>query len=167
MILFSFYKNLNIGDKMDFNEIKELIKIFDDSSLSKIKIDQKGSSLVLEKGSCSQSVVSEVVAPAVQAPVAPKALAPKEQEVAKESEVSEDTFNSPMVGTFYIAPNPGAEHFIKNGQIIKKGQTLCILEAMKIMNEIDAEFDCKIVKILVEDGQAIEYDMPLFVIERI
>ena len=80
---------------------------------------------------------------------------------------SGDYIKSPMVGTFYMAPSPGAEPFLRKGDVIKKGQTLCILEAMKIMNEIESEFNCKIIDILVEDGQAIEYDMPLFLVEKI
>ena len=81
--------------------------------------------------------------------------------------VLSDTINSPMVGTFYASPSPEASVFVKVGDNVKKGQTLCILEAMKIMNEVEAEFDCKIVKILVEDGNPVEYDMPIFVVEKL
>jgi acetyl-CoA carboxylase biotin carboxyl carrier protein len=72
-----------------------------------------------------------------------------------------------MVGTFYKAPSPDASPFVKVGDTIRKGQPLCILEAMKIMNEIDAEFDCKILKILVDDSQAVEFDTPIFEVEKI
>ena len=75
--------------------------------------------------------------------------------------------DSPMVGTYYSAPSPESAPFIKVGDTIKKGQAVAVLEAMKIMNELEAEFDCKIVEILVQDGQAVEYDMPLFVVEKI
>lgn len=72
-----------------------------------------------------------------------------------------------MVGTFYASPSPESPAFVKPGDTVKAGQTLCILEAMKIMNEVEAEFDCKIVEILVQDSNPVEYDMPLFVVEKI
>ncbi len=72
-----------------------------------------------------------------------------------------------MVGTFYAAPAPGAEAFVKVGTVVKKGQAVGIIEAMKIMNEIEAEFDCRIVDILLEDGQPVEFDMPLFAVEKV
>ena len=78
-----------------------------------------------------------------------------------------DKILSPMVGTYYASPSPDSPVFVKEGDVVKKGQPLAILEAMKIMNELEAEFDCKILKILVEDGKPVEYDMPLFVVEKI
>ena len=72
-----------------------------------------------------------------------------------------------MVGTFYRAPSPDSPPFVKVGDTVRKGQTIGIIEAMKIFNEIEAEFDCKILEILVEDGQPVEYDMPLFLVERL
>lgn len=81
--------------------------------------------------------------------------------------MASQSINSPMVGTFYKAPAPGAEAFVKVGSIVRKGQPVGIIEAMKIMNEIEAEFDCKILEILVDDGQPIEFDMPLFAVEKI
>ena len=72
-----------------------------------------------------------------------------------------------MVGTFYRAPSPDSPPFVKVGDRVSKGQTIGIIEAMKIFNEIDAEFDCKVLEILVEDGQPVEYDMPLFLVERL
>ena len=72
-----------------------------------------------------------------------------------------------MVGTFYMAPSPDSAPFVKVGDTVKKGQVIAILEAMKIMNELEAEFDCKILDILVSDGQAVEYDMPLFTVEKL
>src|SRR5690606_16354240 len=77
------------------------------------------------------------------------------------------TINAPMVGTYYSAPSPDAPQFCAIGDIVRKGQTLCILEAMKIMNEVEAEFDCKIIDILVQNGSPVEYDMPIFVVEKI
>ncbi|HIH2114535.1 TPA: acetyl-CoA carboxylase biotin carboxyl carrier protein, partial [Campylobacter coli] len=77
------------------------------------------------------------------------------------------SINSPMVGTFYQAPSPGAAPFVKVGSSVKKGDTIAIIEAMKIMNEIEAEFDCRIVEILVADGQPVEFGMPLFTVEKL
>ncbi len=81
--------------------------------------------------------------------------------------LSSDTINAPMVGTYYSSPSPESPAFVKVGDVVRKGQTLCILEAMKIMNEVEAEFDCKILEILVQDASPVEYDMPLFVVEKI
>jgi acetyl-CoA carboxylase biotin carboxyl carrier protein len=78
-----------------------------------------------------------------------------------------DLISSPMIGTYYSSPSPESPSFVEIGRTIKKGQTLCILEAMKIMNEVEAEFDCKILEILVKDGEPVEYDMPIFVVEKL
>ncbi len=78
-----------------------------------------------------------------------------------------ETINSPMVGTYYASPSPEAGAFVKAGDMVKTGQTLCILEAMKIMNEVEAEYDFKVIEVLVKDGSPVEYDMPLFLIEKI
>lgn len=149
---------------MDFENVKELIKIFDDSSLSRLKLNQDGISLTLEKGSAKDEVVY----------AQPQMIMQEQKEsttnrvATEKSEAKKgDYIKSPMVGTFYSAPNPGAEVFVKVGDRVSSGQALCIIEAMKIMNEIEAEADCKILEILVEDGQAIEYDMPLFLVERV
>ena len=83
------------------------------------------------------------------------------------SKATADTIDSPMVGTFYKAPSPGANAFVSVGQVVHKGETIGIIEAMKIMNEIEAEFDCRIKKALVEDGQPVEYAMALFEVEKL
>jgi acetyl-CoA carboxylase biotin carboxyl carrier protein len=78
-----------------------------------------------------------------------------------------ELITSPMVGTFYAAPSPDSPPFVQAGDTVRKGQTLCILEAMKIMNELEAEYDCKILEVLVQDGEPVEYDKPLFRVEKI
>jgi acetyl-CoA carboxylase biotin carboxyl carrier protein len=78
-----------------------------------------------------------------------------------------DTINAPIVGTFYRAASPDSPSFVEEGSTVKAGQTLCILEAMKVMNELEADFDCRIVSVLVENGDMVEYGTPLFVVERI
>ncbi|HIC45115.1 MAG TPA: acetyl-CoA carboxylase biotin carboxyl carrier protein [Sulfurimonas sp.] len=141
---------------MDMKQIKSLMKEFDESSLSSIKINNEGFSIEIEKAT---------IAAAVAAPVAVASVAVQTPAVAEE--ILGDKILSPMVGTYYNAPSPDSPVFVKEGDIIKKGQPLAILEAMKIMNELEAEFDCKILKILVEDGKPVEYDMPLFAVEKI
>lgn len=151
---------------MDMKQIKALLQEFDASSLSKLKITQDAFSIELEKN------IGAVAAPMMAAPVA-VAAAPAAQSVVVESAAPSapvhtgDMIVSPMVGTFYSAPSPDSAPFVKVGDRVKKGQVIGILEAMKIMNELEAEFDCKIVSVLVSDSQAVEYDMPLFAVEKL
>ena len=150
---------------MDMKQIKALMREFDESNLSKMKIDKDGFSLEMEK-----AVVQTTLAPAQAAPAAPVAVATTPTVTAAPTTASApsgDVITSPMVGTFYAAPSPDSDPFVKVGDTVKKGQVVAILEAMKIMNEIEAEFDCKILEVLVQDGQAIEYDMPLFSVEKL
>ncbi len=148
---------------MDMKQIKSLMKEFDESTLSSMKINKEGFSIELEKATIATAVAAPVAAAAapVAAAVAPAAAAP-----AVAEEIAGDKILSPMVGTYYASPSPDSPVFVKEGDVVKKGQPLAILEAMKIMNELEAEFDCKILKILVEDGRPVEYDMPLFVVEK-
>jgi acetyl-CoA carboxylase biotin carboxyl carrier protein len=146
---------------MDMKQIKSLMKEFDDSSLSSMKISKEGFSIEFEKATIATAIAAPVAVAAVAAPVAAaEASAPVE-------EIAGDKILSPMVGTYYASPSPDSPVFVKEGDVIKKGQPLAILEAMKIMNELEAEFDCKILKLLVEDGKPVEYDMPLFIVEKI
>jgi len=151
---------------MDMKQIKALLQEFDASTLSKLKITQDAFSIELEKN------IGVVAAPMMAAPVA-VAAAPVAATAAVEAAApaavvhTGDMIVSPMVGTFYGSPSPDSAPFVKVGDRVKKGQVIGILEAMKIMNELEAEFDCKIVSILVSDSQAVEYDMPLFAVEKL
>ena len=152
---------------MDMKQIKALLQEFDASTLSKLKITQDAFSIELEKN------IGVVSAPVMAAPVAVTA-APVAASVAVEAAApaatvvhTGDMIVSPMVGTFYASPSPDSAPFVKVGDRVKKGQVIAVLEAMKIMNELEAEFDCKIVNILVSDSQAVEYDMPLFAVEKL
>ena len=154
---------------MDFKEIKELIRVFDKSELNKLKVKEGEFEVAMQKGFEGGTVVttSAVAAPAVAAaPVAAAPVATSEAAPVAAAPAG-DSINSPMVGTYYASPSPEAPAFVKVGDTVKKGQTLCILEAMKIMNEVEAEFDCKIVEMLVTDGDPVEYDMPIFTVEKI
>jgi acetyl-CoA carboxylase biotin carboxyl carrier protein len=155
---------------MQFKDIKELIRVFDKSELNKLKIKDGDFEISMQTGFEGTVVTTTAAAPvAAPAPVAAAAApAPVATETAAApAAVSGDTINAPMVGTYYASPSPESPAFVKKGDTVKKGQTLCILEAMKIMNEVEAEFDCKIVDILVENGNPVEFDMPMFVVEKL
>ncbi len=148
---------------MTNREIKDLMRFFDGSDITKVKIKNGDFSIELQKGFESAQVVSAAPVAVAQAPVA------KSEEASVKVETKDEglSLKSPMVGTFYVAPSPGSDPFVKVGSVVKKGQTIAIIEAMKIMNEIEAEFDCRIVSVLAEDGEPVEFDMPLFGVEKV
>ena len=151
---------------MDKNEIRELMRFFDKSDITKLRIKEGDFSIELQKG--LEGTISYAPAPVMAA--APAVSAPVQTSVATSAatpSIDGLTLKSPMVGTFYKSPSPGAEAFAKVGTIVRKGQPIGIIEAMKIMNEIEAEYDCKIIENLVDDGQPVEFDMPLFVVEKV
>ncbi len=152
---------------MDFKDIKELIRVFDKSELNKLKVKEGEFEISMQRG--FEGGVATVTTSAVSAPVSVVATPVTSSPVLVESSVAKsgDAILSPMVGTFYSSPSPESPAFVKVGDTVKKGQTLCILEAMKIMNEVEAEFDCKILEILVKDGSPVEYDMPIFTVEKL
>jgi acetyl-CoA carboxylase biotin carboxyl carrier protein len=153
---------------MDFKEIKELIRVFDKSALNKLKVKDGEFEISMQTGFEGGTVVATTAAPVVAAaPVAVAAPVVTDAAAPVAATITGDTIDSPMVGTFYSSPSPEAPNFVKAGDTVKKGQTLCILEAMKIMNEVEAEFDCKIIDILVTDGDPVEFDMPIFTVEKI
>ncbi len=151
---------------MKFEEIKELMKLFAKSKLDKIKVKEKDFEIEMEKG--GETVVVETAPAAVTAAPSSAASIPAAVEETKSEPAAKgELITSPMVGTFYAAPSPDSPPFVQAGDTVRKGQTLCILEAMKIMNELEAEFDCKILEVLVQDGEPVEYDKPLFRVERL
>ena len=156
---------------MDKNEIRELMRFFDKSEITKLKIKEGDFTIELQKGFESNVVHSVPVNSApVATPVAPVAVAAvplSSGEASVNAAPAGLSIKSPMVGTFYKSPAPGAAAFAKVGDVIRKGQPIGIIEAMKIMNEIEAEFDCKILDILVADGQPVEFDMPIFLVEKV
>jgi acetyl-CoA carboxylase biotin carboxyl carrier protein len=147
---------------MDMKQIKTLVQEFDASTLSKLKITLDSFSIELEKNIGVVNAPIMMAAPAaVSAPVVGAAVS------AESVAVIGDAILSPMVGTFYSSPSPDSPAFVKVGDRVKKGQVVAILEAMKIMNELEAEFDCEILEILKSDGQAVEYDMPLYTVKKL
>jgi len=152
---------------MTIEEIKELIEIVDKSNINELKIKNDGFSISLNKGvsaiSVPQNSATVQIAPTPAVEVTPPTIENKDSTNQEEGEI----ITSPMVGTFYHAPSPDSPPFVKVGDTISKGQTLAIIEAMKIMNELEAEFDCKILEVLVKDAQVVEYDTPLFRVKKL
>lgn len=152
---------------MKKQDIKELMKFFSETeNISKMKLKQDEIEIELEKDTSNTQQIFQAQPQAI----APTPIVYESANVQLDTPQNNSTtpcITSPMVGTFYQAPAPGAKPFTKVGDIVSKGQTVAIIEAMKIMNEIEAEYDCKIVKILVEDGQPVEYDMPLYEVEKL
>ena len=149
---------------MDLRKLKTLIDLVSESNISELEITEADGKVRIVKQSPTQVVAMPAPVYAQPAAAAPAAAAPAAAAPAV-AEVSGQIVKSPMVGTFYRASNPGAKPIADVGTSVKKGQALCIIEAMKIMNEIESEFDGTITKVLAENGQAIEYGQPLFIIE--
>ncbi|MBE2984066.1 acetyl-CoA carboxylase biotin carboxyl carrier protein [Campylobacter sp. RM9344] len=149
---------------MKKEDIKELIEFFNEMDMNKIKIKDGDFEIELEKFADCCELPKPTPAPIAPAPTPVNVVVSSE---VKTSNTPKNTINSPMVGTFYAAPSPGAAPFVKVGQRVRKGDVIGIIEAMKIMNEIEAEFDCQITEALVADGQPIEFAMPLFGVEKI
>ena len=153
---------------MDLRKLKTLIDLVSESNVSELEITEADGKVRIVKQSPTQVVAMPApVYASAPAPVpaagTPAAAAPVAAPAA--AEVAGTVVKSPMVGTFYRASNPGAKPLADVGTAVKKGQALCIIEAMKIMNEIESEFDGTITKVLAENGQAVEYGQPLFIIE--
>ena len=150
---------------MDIRKVKKLIELLEESDVAEIEIHEGEESVRISRG--STAVVAPMAAPVAVAPAAPApAAAPATAPTATaEPEIQGHAVRSPMVGTFYSAPSPEASAFVKEGDTVSAGQTLCIIEAMKILNQIESDKAGKITKILVENGQPVEFDQPLFIIE--
>ena len=150
---------------MDLRKLKTLIDLVSESNVSELEITEAEGKVRIVKGgpamahAMQQPMQMQMAAATAPAPLAP-AAAPAAPEVPKGH-----TVKSPMVGTFYRASAPGAKSFVEVGSQVKEGDTICIIEAMKILNEIEADKAGTITQILCENGQAVEYGQPLFVIE--
>ena len=160
---------------MDIQTIKELLRVLKRSDVTEFEWEHKNHRVSIRRGArpseVQPAVVSMMAAPQAVAPVAPAAApaAPAAAAPAAPTPAEEpgELLTSPIVGTFYSAPSPESPAFVKEGQIVEKGQTLCIVEAMKLMNEIEADFKGRILKVLIENAQPVEYGEPLFRIERL
>ncbi|HHU33245.1 MAG: acetyl-CoA carboxylase biotin carboxyl carrier protein [Zhaonellaceae bacterium] len=159
----------NIGNEkgafdMEVRDIKELIKSVDSSNISELKIEVDGLKLQIKRGGTEQNLAKEIRNPSNNETSIKEEVPIKKVEVAEEKGY---VVKSPMVGTFYAAPSPDAQPFVQVGDMVEKGQTLCIIEAMKLMNEIEAEVSGKVVKVLVDNAEPVEYGQDLFVIAEV
>ena len=159
---------------MNIQEIKKLLEMFDNSNSVKLKIVNENFEISLEKsGTKSQkklpaNIAPQVSMPSIQTDAHDLAAATQSQTpTTQKTSVNTEVITSPMVGTFYRAPSPDSAPYVNIGDKVKKGQTIAIIEAMKIMNEIEAEFDCKIIDIIPSDAQSVEFSSELFVVEKI
>lgn len=158
--------------EIDLNYLKKLIKLLDSSNLAELEIEEQGSKIRLSKPRpkvTGMISAAPMQMPAVQPAAAEGGSTEKKSEPKPTAEPkSENTYEvrSPMVGTFYRAPSPDADAYVQVGSSVSEGSVLCIIEAMKLMNEIESEASGKIVKILVENGQPVEYNQPLFLVEK-
>lgn len=152
------HERFDVANKtIDADMIRELASLLSETELSEIEIEQSGLRVRVVRGGVAAMPAVAAIAPAVAAPAAGAAPAV--------AEVNANTVTSPMVGTVYLAPEPGAPVFINVGDTVAEGQTLFVVEAMKVMNAIPAPKAGKVVQILVTDGQPIEYGEPMIVIE--
>jgi acetyl-CoA carboxylase biotin carboxyl carrier protein len=152
---------------MDLRKLKTLIDLVSDSNVSELEITEAEGTVRIVKSAPAPVAMVTQMAPAPMAMAAPVAAAAPAAAPAPAVEAAPagHTVKSPMVGTFYRSSSPGAKAFAEVGQQVKEGETICIIEAMKILNEIEADKAGTITKILAENGQAVEYGAPLFIIE--
>ena len=150
---------------MDLRKLKTLIDLVSESNVSELEITEADGKVRIVKAGAQPVVVQTVAAPALApAAVAAPAAAPAAAPVAEAPVETGHVVKSPMVGTFYRASSPGAEPFVQVGQTVKQGDTLCIIEAMKLLNEIEADASGTIKAILLDNGEPVEFGEPLFVI---
>lgn len=150
---------------MDIRKIKKLIELLHDTDVAEIEISEGEESVRITRGSTNQVVVQTPQISMPQTIAAPQAEPQQAADEASEALApAGHQVKSPMVGTFYRSPSPDAAAFIEVGSEVKKGDTICIVEAMKMMNQIEADTSGKIMAILVDDGDAVEFDQPLVVI---
>ncbi len=147
---------------MDLRKLKTLIDLVSESNISELEITEAEGKVRIVKASASGAHF--IAAPPVMAMSAPLA-APAPAEPEAEPAAAVKTIKAPMVGTFYRAGSPGAKPFVEVGSVVKEGQPVCIIEAMKIMNEIESDCAGTITQLLVENGQAVEFGQPLFIVE--
>ena len=156
---------------MDYEQIKKLIDDMGSANIDELEIEfPEGLKISMKKNTEKEVVVSNNTQTQMQAipTTIPTIQVNTENNVVKEQQKCEENYKvikSPMVGTFYSKPSPDKDAFVKVGDNVKKGQVVCIVEAMKLMNEIESEFDGEIVEVCVNDGDVVEYGMPLFKIK--
>ncbi len=151
--------------KFELDYIEKLVNLVSESNLSELTLEEADKAIVIKKENTvvtAQTVLPQAVLPAAAPAAAPAAT---QEEKPKEDVPAGKPVTSPMVGTFYTAPSPGAKPFVEVGSLVSAGQVVCIIEAMKLMNEIESEVSGKVTKICVEDGQPVEYGQVLMYVE--
>jgi acetyl-CoA carboxylase biotin carboxyl carrier protein len=158
---------------MDIRKVKKLIELLEESDVAEIEIHEGEESVRISRQSSIPSTITipsipphatAAPVPMTAVPAPAPAAAPQEAQSATE-EIQGHSVNSPMVGTFYRSPSPGSKAFVEEGQAVAVGDTLCIIEAMKILNQIESDKAGTVKKILVENGEPVEYNEPLFIID--
>jgi len=161
---------------MEIKDLKTLVKMITETEITEFEMENADEKIVIKRGPKTEYVQLAASAPAVAAApaVAPAAPAPAsaaapETAVPAESAADDnyETINSPIVGSFYRKPSPEADSFVEVGAVVEAGQTVCLVEAMKLFNEIEAEFKCRIIDVLKEDAAPVEFGEPLFKVERL
>ncbi|MCD2423461.1 acetyl-CoA carboxylase biotin carboxyl carrier protein [Niabella pedocola] len=155
---------------MDFKQIQELIKMINKSNIGELSIEQKDFKITIRQ---KEEQVTQVVTAApvqlqqAQVPALPTQAAPATPAAPKAAEVPSNTITikSPMIGTFYRKPAPDKPNFVEEGDVLSPGKVICVIEAMKLFNEIESEISGKVVKVLVDDASPVEFDQPLFLVE--
>lgn len=150
---------------MTIKELKEMIALMQEHGLTELEIEKNGFKIRLKKGATG-AIVKEETQVHIPVPVSHVKQVASPDAASEVEEVGVVIVRSPMVGTFYAAPAPDAEPYVARGKEVNVGDVLCIVEAMKLMNEIKSETKGKIVDILVENGQSVEFDQPLFKIQK-
>ena len=151
---------------MDIRKVKKLIELLEEYGIAEIEIKEGEESVRISRGPVGVAQAPVMQTPhQVAAPQQQVASTPADEPAPEVVESAGQQINAPMVGTYYSAPSPDSDDFVKVGQNIKVGDTLCIIEAMKIMNPIEADRAGKLTAILVENGQPVEFEQPLFVVE--
>jgi acetyl-CoA carboxylase biotin carboxyl carrier protein len=165
-----------MSEPMNLSQIQELIKFVAKSGVSEVEIEQKDFKIKITTPSGKAPVMAAPVqqyqvtaapapAPAASAPAPAAAAAAPAPAAAPAAETKYITIKAPMIGTFYRSSGPGKPVFVNVGDEVKKGKAICIIEAMKLFNEIESDVDGKIVKVLVDDAKPVEYDQPLFLVD--
>jgi acetyl-CoA carboxylase biotin carboxyl carrier protein len=149
---------------VDIRKVKKLIELLEESGIAEIEISEGEESVRISRYSRESTIVTVPTLPAAAVPIAPERAPP--EPVAAEPPRRGHEVTAPMVGTFYASPAPGAKPFVEIGSEVNAGDTLCIIEAMKMMNQIEAGVGGKIVSILVDNGEPVEFDQVLFIIEE-
>jgi len=159
---------------MEIKDLKTLIKLVTETDITEFEIENSEEKILIKRGSNKEVVYAQppavLQAPAAFTPQAgPPHAAPADETSAASVPLNEKqkTINSPIVGTFYRKPSPEADPFVEVGSVVEVGATVCLVEAMKMFNEIEAEFKCKIIEVLKSDAEPVEFGDPLFVVEPV